>query len=212
MPPPTQRKTPVRQPKQRRSQDTVNTILYAGARILAEAGWSRFNTNAIAARAGVSIGSVYEYFESKQVLVDAIASAHLARGEDLLARASARIAHPVDLEELAGILVRGMVALHAEDPRLHRVLSSEAPLSAPVRARAERLRLHFVDVVARVLDGRTKAPRLAAQLLVDTTDAAVHRWWVDDDGGLAEPQQLAAELERMVSAYLREARPMDRAG
>jgi hypothetical protein len=35
---------------------------------------------------------------------------------------------------------------------------------------------------------------------------------VDDDGGLAEPQQLAAELERMVSAYLREARPMDRAG
>ena len=78
--------------------------------------------------------------------------------------------------------------------------------------RAERLRLHFVDIVARVLDGRTKAPRLAAQLLVDTTDAAVHRWWVDDDGGIAEPQQLAAELERMVSAYLRETRPIGRAG
>jgi hypothetical protein len=95
-----------------------------------------------------------------------------------------------------------VVALHEDDPRLHRVLSSEVPLSAAVRDRAARLRLGFIDFVARSLQGRVAQPRLSAQLIVDATDAAVHRWWVEDDGRLAQPQILAGELARMLGAYL----------
>lgn len=205
MPPAQRPQKPVRQPKQGRARATVATLLEAGARILAEGGWPAFNTNAVAARAGVSIGSVYEYFPNKQALVDAIAEAHLARGEALLAGASALEGQALELATLAGLLVQGVVALHEDDPRLHRVLSSEVPLSAAVRDRAARLRLGFIGFVARSLHGRVTQPRLSAQLIVDATDAAVHRWWVEDDGRLAQPQILAGELARMLGAYLESA-------
>lgn len=84
-------KRPVRQARQARAQSTVKALLEAGARILAEGGWPAFNTNAVAMRSGVSIGSLYEYFENKQALVDAIADGHLAQGEALLAEGAARL-------------------------------------------------------------------------------------------------------------------------
>jgi AcrR family transcriptional regulator len=61
-----------KQPRQRRSADTVAVILEAAARILDEHGFVRFNTNAVAERAGVSIGSLYQYFPSKQALLAAL--------------------------------------------------------------------------------------------------------------------------------------------
>ena len=98
-------KRAVRQATQARAQATVKAILDAGARILAEGGWSAFNTNAISLRAGVSIGSVYEYFENKQALIDAIANDHLAAGEALLAEGVAMLANTTRTEDLIAALV-----------------------------------------------------------------------------------------------------------
>ncbi len=66
-----------KQPRQRRSADMVGFILEAAARILDEHGIARFNTNAVAERAGVSIGSLYQYFPSKQALLAALVQADL---------------------------------------------------------------------------------------------------------------------------------------
>jgi AcrR family transcriptional regulator len=134
------RQAPVRTPKQGRSKATVAAIMEAGARILAEQGWAGFNTNAVAARAGVSIGSLYEYFPDKQALADDIANAHIAQGEALLAAAAGEAAMTGSAGAIVDALVQGLVDLHKDDPRLHRVLSSEVPLSASVRARVEALR------------------------------------------------------------------------
>jgi AcrR family transcriptional regulator len=204
----------VRQARQARAQSTVKAILEAGARILAEGGWPAFNTNAVAARAGVSIGSLYEYFENKQALVDAIADGHLAQGEALLAEGAARLGAITQTAELITALVEGAVMLHAHGPRLHRALSSEVPLSSEVRDRAERLRLGLTELVAQWLTSRVAEPRIAAQLLVDTTDAVVHRWWTEDDGRLVRAERLADELRLMLELYLRhrESRSDDRAG
>ncbi|HQN13927.1 MAG TPA: TetR/AcrR family transcriptional regulator [Quisquiliibacterium sp.] len=196
-------KRAVRQATQARAQATVKAILDAGARILAEGGWSAFNTNAISLRAGVSIGSVYEYFENKQALIDAIANDHLAAGEALLAEGVAMLANTTRTEDLIAALVEGAVMLHALDPHLHRALSSEVPLSLKVRERAERLRKGLTEHVSRWLSSRVAEPRIAAQLLVDTTDAVVHRWWTEDDGRLVQPDRLAIELRFMLGLYLR---------
>ena len=192
----------VRRPVQDRSRLTVQSILDAGARILAERGWAAFDTNAVAARAGVSIGSLYEYFEDKHSLTDAIADAHLAAGEALLAAAGARLAEDAEPQALVAALVEGAVALHADDPRLHRVLSSEVPLSARVRGRAQRLRDALIERLAHSLRSRVPDPRLAATLLVDTADATVHRWWVEEGGAPVRPRRLASELGTMLTAYL----------
>ncbi|MFN3834720.1 MAG: TetR/AcrR family transcriptional regulator [Glycocaulis sp.] len=197
------RQTLVRTPKQSRSKATVAAILEAAARILAEQGWAGFNTNAIAARAGVSIGSLYEYFPGKQALADEIACAHIAQGEALLAGAAGAIASAQGPAALAGALVQGLVDLHKDDPRLHRALSSEVPLSPGVRARVDTLRRAAISVLEQALAHQhVDQPGVAAQLLVDTADAVIHRWFVEDDGSLASPERLADELHRMLCAYL----------
>jgi len=166
----------------------------AGARILAEQGWAGFNTNAVAARAGVSIGSLYEYFPDKQALADEIANAHIAEGEALLAAEAAGA--------IIDALVQGLVDLHKDDPRLHRALSTEVPLSPSVRARVEALRRGAILFLEDALAPHVSDPGVAAQLLADTADAVIHRWFVEDDGTLASPERLTQELRRMLRAYL----------
>jgi AcrR family transcriptional regulator len=174
----------------------------AGARILAEQGWAGFTTNAVAARAGVSIGSLYEYFPDKQALADEIANAHIAEGEALLAAAAGEAAITGGAGAIVDALVQGLVDLHKDDPRLHRALSSDVPLSPSVGARVEALRRGAIMVLEDALAPHVSDPGVAAQLLADTADAVIHRWFVEDDGTLASPERLTQELRRMLRAYL----------
>lgn len=193
----------VRKPKQRRALATVEVIVEAAARILAEQGWSGFTTNAVAKRAGVSIGSLYEYFPNKQALIDRIALDHLARGEALLADAAAGVSDAHEVEKLVDFLVQGVVDLHRDDPRLHRALSADVPLSPSIRERIESLRQGAVAMIAEWIAPWAQSPRISAQLLVDTTDAVVHRWIVEDDGAFTSPERMVAELRTMLLAYLK---------
>src|SRR4051794_7645834 len=68
-----------KQPRQARAQATVECILRATAHILVEQGYDRITTNHVAERAGVSIGSIYQYFPSKEALVAALVDRHLDR-------------------------------------------------------------------------------------------------------------------------------------
>ena len=62
-----------RVPRQRRASDTVEIILEAAAQVLEAGGLPAFTTNAVAQRAGVSIGTLYQYFANKDVLIVALA-------------------------------------------------------------------------------------------------------------------------------------------
>jgi len=64
-------------PQQDRSKVTVDAILTATARILTQEGYDRATTNRIAELAGVSIGSLYQYFPSKEALVTSLAEQHV---------------------------------------------------------------------------------------------------------------------------------------
>ena len=64
--------TPRKVPRQRRAESTVAVIVEAAARILERNGFEGFNTNAVAKKAGVSIGSLYQYFPSKDALLSAL--------------------------------------------------------------------------------------------------------------------------------------------
>lgn len=59
-------------PRQQRSRNTVECILLSAARILVQSGMAGFNTNAVAKEAGISIGSLYQYFPNKQALLAAL--------------------------------------------------------------------------------------------------------------------------------------------
>lgn len=98
-----------KEPKQARSRVTVEAIVEAGARILAEEGWAGFTTNRIAEVAGVSIGSLYQYFPDKLALVDAIRHRHLNDSMEVMRRVRADGISP---EQFATQLVAAVVAIH----------------------------------------------------------------------------------------------------
>jgi AcrR family transcriptional regulator len=63
---------PRKKPTQDRSAATVEAILEAAIRILGRDGWARFTTTRVAARAGVSVGSLYQYFPNREAIVAAV--------------------------------------------------------------------------------------------------------------------------------------------
>src|SRR5262249_33293977 len=135
---------PRKRPLQARSQRTVELVLKAAAQVFARRGYAGATTNHIAEHAGVSIGSLYEYFPSKDALLVALLEAHIRDGEAVLQRAAAEIAG-TDLGLVATVrhLVKAMVDLHARERGLHRVLFEEAPLP-------RRVRRMLVEMEARV--------------------------------------------------------------
>ena len=112
---------PRKRPLQTRSRETVAVILEATARILEAEGLEVANTNAIAARAGVSIGSVYQYFPDKSAIFAELihkAEADLGDNLEMLLARTAGLA----LEERIGILVKAGVGQQMQRPQLARIL------------------------------------------------------------------------------------------
>lgn len=195
-------KKPPRRAVQARSRNTVEAIIEAATRILATDGWAALNTNAIARVAGVSIGSVYEYFGNKQAILDVILDRHLSSGEaQLMALASLKPAG-LPLDETVRLLVEGFISVHRDNPRLHRVLSGEVPISEQQRDRIDQIRRQAIMVLAAQLQGKMERPELKATMMIDAADALTHRWFVDEHGIPAKPDDMTGELQQMLCAYI----------
>ncbi len=177
---------PRKRPRQRRSIETVERILEAAARLFDEVGYAATTTNRIADVAGISIGSLYQYFPNKDALLVALADRHVADAATRLGAVAAalRIEDP-PLEVVVGTFVRAAVELNDSD-RLHGLLAHTAPRTPSLEARlelllagvAEEVRLHLVRLGAGGAD-----PSLTATLVVDMVDAAVHRIVTDLPAG-----------------------------
>jgi AcrR family transcriptional regulator len=111
----------VRRPKQYRAQKTVEAILDAVTRVLAKGGATAVTTNRIAEIAGVSIGSVYQYFPDKGAIFSALHDRHVEEMSRLVERTLVEHA-AASLEALIRALVEAVVAAHATDPALYELL------------------------------------------------------------------------------------------
>jgi AcrR family transcriptional regulator len=111
-------------PGQARSQETVGVILEASARILESDGLRGFNTNAIAAKAGASIGSLYQYFPNKDSIVLALIGGFEKALHDTVVKA-VQDGKGKRLKSRLRLVVRALVSAHYYRPRLNRVLESE---------------------------------------------------------------------------------------
>jgi len=196
---------PRRSPSQRRSRDTVQAILMAAARVFATAGYAAGTTNRIADEAGVSVGSLYEYFPNKDALLLALMEAHLAEGQGIVQEAMVEIAaRRPPLREAVRHLVDAMVDLHARDRALHRVLFEEAPLPAHLRRRVADAERTIACQVAGYLraqpEVRVPDVDLAAVVIVQTVEALTHKLVVH--GERASRDALAEEMVALLTLYL----------
>lgn len=123
------RKTPIKPRKyasQDRSRATVDALVEATARILVKEGFHKASTNRIAEAAGVSIGSLYQYYSCKEALVVAVIDRHNQEIMQLVRAALNEVAsQPV--ERAMGRLVAVAIEAHRIDPKLHRVIAEQIP-------------------------------------------------------------------------------------
>ncbi len=142
-------KAPIRrrQPMQSRAQETVNAILDAVVRLLKRSGASAITTNSIAEAAGVSIGSVYQYFPNKRAIFIALHERHVEQVDRVLQRKIIESAGE-PLNRMISHLMDGMIEVHASDPELASLLDSEVPHRAD---RAEEFSLRLREPLRKAL-------------------------------------------------------------
>jgi AcrR family transcriptional regulator len=138
-----------REPRQSRSRQTVDAVLGAVPRVIRREGVDAVTTNRIAEAAGVSIGSLYQYFPDKQAIFSALHERHVEDVRQVIERAMA--ARSTSLDELTRTLVEGLANLHAAEPELHELVSEQVPQGPSGFRRALRKTFERVTSSERML-------------------------------------------------------------
>src|SRR5918995_1789698 len=174
---------PRKLPTQDRSKETVEAILQATALVLKREGYDRASTRRVAEVAGVSVGSLYQYFPNKESLVVALYNRHL---RELISMFESRFEESVraPLPEAVRGLVGASLRLHTVDPELHRVLVEQIPRSG--RPEAE-IRQENLD--------------LAAFMVIEAVEAITHAAVLDRPEYL-EVEDFVEEISTLVLSYL----------
>lgn len=192
-----------KQPQQARSAELVAAILQAGAQVLATEGAARFTTARVAEKAGVSIGSLYQYFPNKAAILYRLQTQEWQQTSDLLRRLleDARHAPPQRLRNLVHAFVRS----ECEEAVMRVALNDAAPLyrDAPeARATKEeggRIVLAFLE---EALPNASDATRVLAGDLITHTLSAVGKQFSESPRTDAEIKAYADALADMLCAYL----------
>jgi AcrR family transcriptional regulator len=196
------RLNPRKTPCQSRSAVTVATILEAAAHILEREGLEGYNTNAVALRAGVSIGSLYQYFPNKDSLMVALIAQHQNHRADQLAGFVQHLSD-LPLEEGLAAIINAAVQGEQHRPMLSACLDHEERRLA-VDGVIEQAGLRIDTVVAKYL--RTFAPQksLASSMRMARTLRLAVRAIVDDGLNRSSPKAavVAAEALAVAKGYL----------
>jgi AcrR family transcriptional regulator len=194
--------TPRKRPRQARAQATWDAIVEAAAQLLAGGGLGALTTNAVAARAGVSIGSLYQYFPNRDAIMVALIERQQAAQVAALAAAFAGLPGPC-LRDSVTIMVRAAMAHHGANPLLATAIDHE------------EARLPVGAVAQATLDGAGQALGMALAAHRDelgdvdldraaTTLPQMARAVVDAWANIGPPDLAGAEQEavRAVMGYL----------
>lgn len=169
---------PRKRPRQARSKATVEAILEATARILRSEGYAGLSTNKAAKLAGVSVGSLYQYFPNKTALVTALVEQHAQTIRGIVAAGFIEFAGE-PLPTVARKLVAAMLEAHAIDPILHIVLTEQVPRGdehACVQQEVQIMeQLLHAFLVSRQDELRQKDLKLASFVVVQMVEAVTHR-------------------------------------
>jgi AcrR family transcriptional regulator len=195
--------SPRKLPRQARSQATVDALLDATAQVLVERGYARTTTNAVAERAGVSVGSLYQYFPNKDALVAALHERHV---QNVLAVMEQQVERHAGTPLVATLtrLVEASVQAHRDGAELHRVLEAQLghvelhdhdDLDRRVGALLQRLLEDHRDELA------VKDLKLAAFTLQHVVHALVHAMVFDRPSGLSL-RAATEEIVRVAVGYL----------
>jgi AcrR family transcriptional regulator len=194
-----------KQPKQARSNELVAAILEAASQVLAREGAARFTTARVAERAGVSVGSVYQYFPNKAAILFRLQSEEWRQTKDMLNAILADPSHP-PLDRVRR-LVHAFIQSECDEADMRVALDDAAPLyrDAPearaAKASGENVFHAFME---NLLPGADEAIRNMAVSLVLDTLSGVGKDFSSSPRSRDEIDAFSEALADMFCAYLRE--------
>jgi AcrR family transcriptional regulator len=190
-------------PKQARSTDLVVAILQAATQVLAKEGAQRFTTARVAEKAGVSVGSVYQYFPNKAAILFRLQSDEWRQTTELL-RAILEDVQKPPLERLR-LLVHAFLRSECDEAEMRVALNDAAPLyrDAPEAKEARASGKSTVRVfMKQVLPKASEATRALAGDLITTTLSTVGKHFSETRRTPAEIKAYADAMADMFCAYL----------
>ncbi len=194
---------PRKHPKQKRSFATVQAILQATEKVLIEDGYKKASTNRIARVAGVSIGSLYQYFPNKEALVIALIRRHYQEILDLLTKSASSL-WDAPLEVAVRSYIQVALRAHAKNAGLERVLITE--LLHLGMDEIDRLDKNVRSVVEAYLRNKLSQSRqknldMTVFVLVSAMEAITHKAVLSHPDYLQDPA-FEKEVCSLVLRYL----------
>jgi len=191
-------------PKQQRSKVTVAAIFEATIRVLEQEGSDAATTSRIAEVAGVSVGTLYQYFANRDAILDALQDREFERATEMMNRVLARGAYATD-REVARAVIEGLLELHSAAPALHRLLVVEGLRVTPTE-RVQAFDMRIIAVIRSFLtlaNARIRRANLdaAAFVVYQAVRASMLACVVERPPGL-DSETLVDEITDLVVRYL----------
>ena len=180
----------------------MDAIVVAATRVLEREGAARLTTTRIAEVAGVSVGSLYQYFPHREAIVGAIIDGQL---DEMLAAFRLLVAEQAQLplDIAIALVLQGMLEASRRHERLHAPLFEEMAAARRTQRHACTLAA-YAEIVAGVLaeraDVHVEDPRIAAFLIVHATDGVIRSLVTNDD--CVRVAAVIGEASRMLCRYL----------
>jgi AcrR family transcriptional regulator len=195
-----------RVPRQERGRERVGKILDAAAAVIAEVGVDTMTTNAIAARANTSVGSLYQFFPNKEAIVEALAARYNTELRRINEEAMSSEATFLPLDELIERIITSLLRFHEANPAYRHVYHAMNGPDGPSCGEAE-LHKAVVSRLEAVLDSRASA-MLPEQRHIHATVSVLTVHALLGFAMTASPtmrEGIARELKRLMVAYMEDA-------
>jgi AcrR family transcriptional regulator len=202
---------PRKLPVQARSSASVDAILEATIQVLLSAGKERLTTTRVALRAGVSVGTLYQYFPNKRALLKAVLRRHMNKVTQAVEHACLEQKGNT-LEQMATSLVTAFLAAKLTDPKTSVALysvSADVDGAKIIQQASGRSNKAIVAMLATTSEPLSRDPQLVASMLQGAM-VGVSRRLLESSVPEKELAALQEELIFFVSAYIKacSARPL----
>lgn len=193
-------------PRQQRSRMTVSTIIDAAASLLQKNGPKALNTNAVADRAGFSIGSLYQYFPNKEAIVGELWRRHAEAMVEIIEAAGEQAKTGAPLDQIIPIAVGGLLDAHRSEIDLQtplRSMTRNLPFPDWVLPLRERRHVAWRGLLAQYSHVITVKDLDLAVFMTDVIVREIANTALEREMAELRSGALTEEVTRLVLAYLK---------
>jgi AcrR family transcriptional regulator len=198
--------TPRKIPSQERSRETVAAIYQAAAQVFSRNGYADTTTDQIAERAGVSIGTLYQYFPSKEAISLGLWEKHLKEIKDAAQKIFLDIRKRGSIDRsIAPSVIRVILEHNLYDQAQHKLFIGNINWPEAIIQKRMELRLTIKKDIEGILSSsaniRIKNYKIAAHIIWETIGDLIHNYILYQDDQMKQ-EEFINELADMLNRYI----------